>query len=438
MMTPTAGIVGDWNGTTGTDNGPIIRAMIADGVASISMPRGISLIKGEVRIPTTTVIDGIHFSQSRIQHQGTGWLFKVWGDGEKDLLEGLMIRGLGFAGSPTTQGLLSIADTYFASVDDCSFDYAPKAIAIELLNRLWWTEGASIRRNQVRSCGCHYKFSRTGGTDSFADTRIDSADVLNLAGERILWADAGCNIYSPTIRSKANVDISPTLAGPNAILYELGDDTAIHDGIFQLYSELQEDRPFTRFKLGKNSSISGQGFNRIARGSGMSGLLGSQAGVDVLDPSATLYEGPNGEFRMNQGGPSRIGVGQTITKEKMAPANVTEKLLYLSEGCADVTLSYTGPERNHILPLTVTTCPWAITPQERTITQLQGGSFKKFSIFGTPYWESTPKGNSILRCPLTNTVPGGVLSVTFTFRSPVNAGSDFEYGPSKPVVLFPS
>lgn len=443
-----AGLVNDWNGTTGTDNQPVIQAAFDAGAKRVVIPAGRYKISNPIAVPPGATLTGTGDNVTEIAAPTAIIAVTMRSAGGGDLLKGGEISRIKFSGTSSTVGFVSVSDIYRVTVQDCTFQGATTGKAIELRNINQWTEGARLINNQIRDVRTHYKFTiDTPGTvenRSFAETVIrDGSSVLTGINDRILLVDGYANIYASTLEVKSNVDINPatTPTTTKAALVELGDAAVIVDTHWKFYQELQQDRNFNRFVLGYNSIVNGFGEFVIDPATTMSQALDAANTYDFTRTSSTLYISPAGQLTTGNGGvdfPARLGAGQAVFAQLNQVSNGTNPVAFISNAAVELNLRYVGAGRYHSMTLLIDAKGGGSTPTVNVLSNHYEGT-PVFDPANLPSISlSTIYNSAFLYATYINTVSDGVVTLTGTIKSFVeSAGSSNEYGPAKPLILFP-
>lgn len=437
-----------------TDNTAALQAAVtaaaASGFNSVYLPTGVFLIASTVNIPPSVHIIGQNggFLGTTITYSGNSTAFKCYAAaGGAQLLYGGGIDNIRIIGTGSATGAISISDTAGFVVSHCTIGGFTAGYAIELRNVNQWTEDSQLLFNDTRDSRYHYRFTIAGGTTSFANTKIFGAVcILTGVNDRVIKADANSNLYAGFYSIKANIDIDPSVSiGTKAGLVELGAAANIENGMFFLFQELQQDRPFYRFILGDSSYISAFGYVHFAPSSVMSGLLGNANYYDSLTATSVVYVGPGGEFHTGTGGSSRIAAGQATFAQRAATSNTAAyPVMYLSSGTATVNLRYVGTGRVGAMNIRVSTNQFADLAGvgSSTVTIIDPPQvFNSLPVFGTgttrPFLKFTSNDNAVLYVQIANAVGDGVITATGVMNSAINTGSSTDFFAMRPLVLLP-
>lgn len=437
-----------------TDNHDALQAAVTaaavSGTNSVYLPTGNFLLASPVTIPPSVHVIGQNggFLGTTITYSGGSGTtaFTCYAPaGGAQLLYGGGFENIRLIGNSSAAGGISVSDTTGFEISRCIISGFTNGYCIELVNTHQWTEDSRLLFNNTRDSEYHYKFSINGGTTSFANTRIFGAvAVLTGVNDRVIKADATANLYAGFFSIKTNIDIDPSVSvGTKSGLVELGASANIENGMFFLFQELQQDRPFYRFILGAGSYISAFGYVHFAPSTVMSGLLGNANYYDSLASTSVVYLGPGGEFLSGTGGASRIAAGQATTAQRAATSNTAAyPAAYLSHGTATINLRYVGASRVNSMTLRVSTNQFAdVGASSSTVTVLDNQVFNNTQVFGTgttrPFLKFTTAEDAILYVQIANAVGDGVITATGTMDSAINTGSSSDFGTMRPLVLLP-
>lgn len=155
-----------------------------------------------------------------INHTGTGTLFDLNNSGGFNLDEHHGVLGGRITGTSTGGAAIELGNAYGQFIRDVDISGYTTGTGIWLNNQTNWTEGASLSNVMVNLCKTGVKFSRNGGTNSFAYTDIQSV-AINVPASGV-GIDLGVGSSTDLYIYNAKINATIWINGNNAVAVDWG------------------------------------------------------------------------------------------------------------------------------------------------------------------------------------------------------------------------
>lgn len=190
--------IDDALGAAGTAGGGIVFA-----------PQGIYQTAGGHVVPAGVAVMGVGSWGTRFNHTGNNRLFTA-GPEVTDIFRQRRFQGFRINGNAgASAGGILIQNVYHPLVMDVLSNGYAAGTDFELQNTdTYWTEGATFIHCHSRGSLKGWRFNVSGGTTSFAETRLIACTVVLQVANSVGLDLDGCYMYASDIQLKGNMEIS--------------------------------------------------------------------------------------------------------------------------------------------------------------------------------------------------------------------------------------